>query len=1282
MRASFRERPPWLVRVGEVGAGVLIAPDLVLTCDHVVPTDTVQVSLVHHGWSGTATVEFRAPIADDESGDVAVLRLSPPVPGAVVAPLRAPVSLADHPYVVQGFARGRHAEARGRLGGRITPGWVQMNGSDGHVVDRGFSGAPVWDAVAEAVVGIVVLSHREVRGGALIPVEEIVRLWPEAAAHVGWRVDPDDTHWLPRARGVEPHDPTDEWHFVGRHRALHDLATYLAGPGDGRVRAVVGSPGSGKSAVVARTVVLADRAARSLVPPDSLSPEVALPPPGGVTVAVHARGKTLSQVVQAIADGAEVEAADPVELVQRCGPISVVVDALDEATGDASTAIATMLHRLAANPTRHVIVGTRVGARNSPTNVLLTRLGNAVVLDLDSPAYLDPSDLLHYAQRRVGAGPLAEQIAHQANGNFLIAQLTTLTAMSGGTSLATTVGAAVDDYLSVRFDNPAKIRDLLLPLAFAEGTGLPEGELWLSLANALTAADYTARDLREALTSAASYLVEQSGRHYRLFHQALDDTFRTEHVGPDPDQVVYETLRTQAEPLATAPQYIRTNLPAHAAAAGRLDELVEDLDFMLTVSPECMVHLLPEVTTDRARTIRTVYRRALHGLDGDKGHRSAHFALVARQSGFTSLANEITGPTPWQAEVLRWHADDEQQVVLQLPTRSKVRLWFDAQGGPAALVTALGTRRLELFRYEGYRMVLKGAIEAPVEGPAEVILQQFTPDGREVGLTAHAPGVLHRWSFSDGVHRTGGASLRDGVDLWSCHSSTCTADGRLLAVLADDDWLVIVDWTDDEPRVLYESHDDERRLLDIAITARGGHVLIAQALFGEVVLFAFRDGALVPVGAPLSASAHLVRFTALADGTCLLLTNSGDRLLRVVISDQGFVESTAAHSTAATVDDIAAAPSGGRPLVAVNRADNTLTVYDVTDGLEPIGAPRTSNHSLVGDLCIGTGPWGTPLVLALGQGSYVRLWEVEHTSLRSEEPPGSADVYAVDVARFGGTLFVLSRMWTHECEVWSLDDHLRRVAAEEVDTAGLVALSHDEPLLVTLRGKSTLTVFDIGKSGTTMRTATDAALVVRPMSLAVSAQGSDLVIAVLNHYGELRWLRYDGSAWSLEHDEGGDGWDHQLLPYRLDDRARFLRVGGRPDIRRPGLPPVSLGLEPDVSAADVRYAGSMPVAALADGQAVHLIALADDRPRPWAEPVPVGTLSNAAVAVAFPRADRALLAVATQGGAVRVWICRAGGSARQVATIEPGAVVHRMVWTDDRRLVVFCAAGILRFGGF
>jgi len=63
-------------------------------------------------------------------------------------------------------------------------------------------------------------------------------------------------HFLPRARGVESAAEV-AWRFVGRHAALAELAAWLADP-DPPARVVTGDPGSGKSAVLGRLVVLAD----------------------------------------------------------------------------------------------------------------------------------------------------------------------------------------------------------------------------------------------------------------------------------------------------------------------------------------------------------------------------------------------------------------------------------------------------------------------------------------------------------------------------------------------------------------------------------------------------------------------------------------------------------------------------------------------------------------------------------------------------------------------------------------------------------------------------------------------------------------------------------------------------------------------------------------------------------------------------------------------------------------------------------------------------------------
>lgn len=1281
MRASYRERPSWLARVGEVGAGVLIAPDLVLTCAHVVPADSVDVTLVHLGVTVAASVEFRDPVED---GDLAVLRLTAPVPGAVCAPFRAPAAMSDHTYLVQGFAGGNHTESRGRIGGRVGPGWVQMEHTSGHPIAPGFSGAPVWDDDVRAVVGIVVTAHKAVGGGNFIPVQEIVRRWPSAATYTGWRVDLDDafdTHWLPRARGVEPHEPTDAWHFVGRHRALTELAFYLQGPTDRRVRAVVGSPGCGKSAVIARTVMLADRAGRLLVPEDSLPPEVALPPVGSVTVAVHARGKTLMDVVRAIAEAADVEAADQIELLQRCGPISVVVDALDEAAGDAPMAIATMLNRLAAHSERHVVVGTRVGARGSTTNVLLTRLGNPVVLDLDSEGYLDHQDVITYVEHRVGDHIRAAAIAEHAGGNFLIAQLACLTGLD---RLPTSVGAAVDDYLTVRFDRQQVARDLLLPLAYAEGSGLPEGPLWLALANAMSAADYSARDLREVLTHTTGYLVEQTAGTFRLFHQALDDAFRAERPGAEP--VVYETLRGLVTRWEDTPEYVRTHLTQHAVAAGRLDDLVEDLDFMLAVDPERIVPHFAHVTSERAGLVRHIYRRALHTFEGgDRAHRAAWFALKARQTGFDWLADEVSGPIAWRAVVLaQRHPEDSHQVLGPVSQLRRAGMWLDSRGSPAVLTTGRDGVAV-LHRYQDYRLV---EVDRLVTGDPyiEVHAQEVLADGREVGLSASRDGVLVRWSFTDRLHVTGTvhlAGMRGVGDV----DTTITQDGRLLASVVDGFSVWVVDFTDDVPsllqRVPLPGHT-------CAITAEGDTVHLACA-DSDLVRFA----ALTSNGVVMRAATHravgtfsVVRFATTADGPVLLVafTDRSPGPLEQ-IADVPFpvvavgMRTTSPTRTAWRNVLATGVLMDGRAVAVTSGMFGGATLYEVGTEVVSLGAPLAVNQAIAGSLAIGDGPYGAPVVLTHTL-DHVQMWDVDRPPSSAAIPPAIPnDTEVIRFLRGNGTEVIARNLRSDGMEVTIVTDHL----VQHPETAvgkGIEVITHapNRPVIALRRRAGAVEVWEYTPQG--LRKTRPAITPVGPHEGEsypfVDDTGS--LVVVWNPYGELTWWKWDGNRWhaTTDHFEADPIEQREWpQPYWLRGEPRMLVTGAATFIARPGKRLADLDHDYIVEVA-IGYDAAEPVVAFDIGDRISLLSLAADQFAPWSRSWPHGLASVRSVDLVFPTAGQALIAAGGAGGRVRVWMCGRGGTARELAAINLRSKLKDLIWTGDHRLVVWHTDGVLK----
>src|SRR6266508_401883 len=385
--AQLAERPPWLVRLygraagggrRVVGGGFLVGTDQVLTCAHVVTQilgekETVQSGAVagrrvlldfpHLPAAGPLEAEVLAegwaPLEEDY-GDIAVLRLAHVPESAVPAPLRRPPTLDGHRFSVHGFPLGPGGGyATGILRGRRGPHgrWVQMEDvkTEGAAITEGFSGCPVWDVDLEAVVGTVVSKYQEegAKIGSMIPVEEIERVWMPLSAWVRWRLDLDpqaETHWLPRARGVPLGEP-DGWFFIGRHRLLAELSEWLRQPpgADRSIRLITGRAGSGKSAALARLVVLSDPVLGPEVP--VAEPDRAVAPPlRAVDVAVHCRGKTADQVAAELAAAADVLAASTDELMvalrTRRRPFTVVVDAPEDAASGHDRAIASLVAQL------------------------------------------------------------------------------------------------------------------------------------------------------------------------------------------------------------------------------------------------------------------------------------------------------------------------------------------------------------------------------------------------------------------------------------------------------------------------------------------------------------------------------------------------------------------------------------------------------------------------------------------------------------------------------------------------------------------------------------------------------------------------------------------------------------------------------------------------------------------------------------------------------------------------------------------------------------------------
>lgn len=173
-----------------VGAGFILSEQQILTCAHVVrtalamPQDALlpDNSLVSLDFPLIAPQQqLQARLASwNNAKDLAFLYPVQPLPtGTLPANLeKLPADLWGHEIRAFGFPTGydQGVWCEGKLLGKNALGWVQIQDTSqrGYFIQPGFSGAPVWDDVLRAVVGMVVaatLSSSQ-RAGFLIPVEK------------------------------------------------------------------------------------------------------------------------------------------------------------------------------------------------------------------------------------------------------------------------------------------------------------------------------------------------------------------------------------------------------------------------------------------------------------------------------------------------------------------------------------------------------------------------------------------------------------------------------------------------------------------------------------------------------------------------------------------------------------------------------------------------------------------------------------------------------------------------------------------------------------------------------------------------------------------------------------------------------------------------------------------------------------------------------------------------------------------------------------------------------
>ena len=866
-------------------------------------------------------------------------------------------------------------------------------------------------------------------------------------------------YWEPRARGVEVAAQAG-WYFTGRRAALAELTRWLRDPrADTGLRVLTGDPGSGKSAVLARLVTLADPGPAPKLPGDASDPAF-VPPAGSVTAALLAKGKTAGELIRELAVGLDIAPGDiapgaelPAELLER-EAFTVVIDALDEASNPAAVIenVIVPLHS-AASPGR----GPRLLVATRKYQHLLRALPTAqVVIDLDQDAYHDEADISGYVAKVLLAvsdpdsptpyrghpelaAAVAEQVAAIAGHSFLIAQIAARYLVRTSPALDpaqvstdheqwSDVGAAFDRDLDRYGGQAYRVRDLLTPLAWAEGSGLPR-ELWAPLATALaTDQDYTEEDITWLIEQAGFYVVETLDGDrsvYRLYHEQFARHLRAAPIPAAQRDITAELLRRvpataggRREWLAATP-YIRTHLATHASKGlilDILDQLVNDPGFLLAADPTRLLPALATITSPEVRNSASAFESVRYLLAGRPlGQAAAQLDLAARVHNAGPLIDGISKlpyARPWTIAWGHWTRPDRHVLLGRHATEVRTMATATLNGVPVA-VSGSQDGQIQVWDLRA-----GSARSGPLRGHTGEVtaLAVGDVDGTPVAVSSGLDGTVRLWDLRAG--RALSVPL-GGYNGEVTALAVGDVDGTPVAVSSGGGALQMWDLRTGTTRT---TPLPDRRFVVTALAVgevEGTPVAVGSS-GGRVRVWDLKTG--VPRRRPLRIGLHAVTALAVSgvDGTPVAVGSLSDGKVLMWNLKTGEAHRRYTGWVAALavgeVDGISVVVSGG--------LDGTVRLWDLRalwkrPAEAARGAPLRGHTGMVTALAAAEVD-GTPVAVSGGRDGTVRLWNLRAGAARGAPPSYPTEIAALAAGEVDGTPVAVSGGHDATVRLWDL----------------------------------------------------------------------------------------------------------------------------------------------------------------------------------------------------------------------------------------------------------------------